>query len=87
MGYLIANHGSVNIGDVGRASMRCILKDEVLLHFNRTGRDGKQELPKLSFDVFYVRLFFRNSKKECKTLFSKCEEGIEREDYFLQYFL
>ena len=43
--YLIASHGSVNIGEVVRASMKCIVTDELLVKFNKTGRDGKLELP------------------------------------------
>ena len=55
--YLIANHGSVNIGEVVRASMRCIVVDDALWRFNRTGRDGKKELPPILYKCILSKLF------------------------------
>ncbi|KAF4094718.1 hypothetical protein G5714_023796 [Onychostoma macrolepis] len=43
--YLIHTHGSSNIGEMVRQSLKSIATDDVLCLYNRTGKDGKKVLP------------------------------------------
>ncbi|KAK7143949.1 hypothetical protein R3I93_014955 [Phoxinus phoxinus] len=43
--YLIHTHGSSNVGEIVRQSMKSIVTDSVLCLYNRTGKDGKKVLP------------------------------------------
>nr|XP_055038817.1 uncharacterized protein LOC129426486 isoform X2 [Misgurnus anguillicaudatus] len=43
--YLIQTHGSYNIGEIVRQSLKSIVADSVLCLYNRTGKDGKKVLP------------------------------------------
>ncbi|XP_065114757.1 uncharacterized protein [Paramisgurnus dabryanus] len=43
--YLIQTHGSFNIGEIVRQSLKSIVTDSVLCLYNRTGKDGKKVLP------------------------------------------
>ena len=67
--YMINAFGGVNIGEVVRLCLRNSMTDELMTHYNRTGRDGKRKLP----NVLYLAIeseYFHGPNKTSNSVYS-----------------
>ncbi len=76
---MTANHPSSDIGELVRRTMRALVTDEVLLGFNRTGREGKKEVPSV-----LIRCLLR--KYKYVTIGHLLKYGLEIKFNVMEYF-